>query len=69
MADATKKENTLFSKIKSVPTKVGTDIKNTSKTTKVVVGAGTTIVAVGSFFLGRATKKAPKAKVTPTTAK
>ena len=40
--------------------------KAASKTTKVVVVGGTGLLTVGSFLLGRVTKKAPKAaKVAP----
>ena len=68
MADGTnnaKTPNKLVSVIKGIPTKVSKDVKASSKTTKVVAGAVTGVIAAGSFFLGRATKKAPKAKVAP----
>ena len=64
MADT--KENKFVSTIKSIPANVKKDVKAASKTTKVIVASGTGLLAVGSFLLGRVTKKAPKAaKVTP----
>ena len=60
MADG--KENKLISKIKGIPGKVSKDVKACSKTTKVVALTGAAGVSVASFFIGRATKKAPKAK-------
>ena len=67
MADG--KENKFVTKIKSIPTNVKKDVKAASKTTKVIVAGGTGLLTVGSFLLGRVTKKAPKAaKVSPKTA-
>ena len=64
MADG--KENKFITKIKSIPTNVKNDVKAASKTTKVVVASGAGLLTVGSFLLGRVTKKAPKAaKVSP----
>ena len=64
MADT--KENKFVTTIKGIPGKVSKDVKAASKTTKVVVAGGTGLLTVGSFLLGRLTKKAPKAaKVTP----
>ena len=64
MADG--KENKFLTTIKSIPANVKQDVKAASKTTKVVVASGAGVLAVGSFLLGRVTKKAPKAaKVTP----
>ncbi len=64
MADT--KENKFVTTIKSIPSKVSKDVKASSKTTKVVVAGGAGILTVGSFLLGRVTKKAPKAaKVAP----
>ena len=64
MADG--KENKFVTKIKGIPGKVSKDVKAASKTTKVVVASGAGLLTVGSFLLGRVTKKAPKAaKVTP----
>ena len=63
MAD---KENKFITTIKGIPGKVSKDVKAASKTTKVIVAGGAGILTVGSFLLGRVTKKAPKAaKVTP----
>lgn len=58
MADG--KENKLVAAVKGIPGKVSKDIKASSKTTKVVVGGGVVLTTVGSFLLGRVTKKAPK---------
>ena len=58
MADG--KENKFIGTIKAIPSKVSKDIKATTKTTKVVVGGGAIVATVGSFLLGRATRKAPK---------
>ena len=67
MADG--KENKFVTKIKGIPGKVSKDVKAASKTTKVVVASGAGLLTVGSFLLGRVTKKAPKAaKVSPKTA-
>ena len=64
MADG--KENKFLTKIKSIPTNVKKDVKAATKTTKVVVASGAGLLTVGSFLLGRVTKKAPKAaKVSP----
>ena len=63
----TKTPNKLVAAVKGIPSKVSKDVKASSKTTKVVAGVVTGAVAVGSFFIGRATKKAPKAKVAPAT--
>lgn len=64
MADG--KENKFVTTIKGIPGKVSKDVKSATKTTKVVVIGGTGLLTVGSFLLGRVTKKAPKAaKVTP----
>ena len=64
MADT--KENKFISTIKSIPSNVKKDVKAATKTTKVVVASGAGLLTVGSFLLGRVTKKAPKAaKVTP----
>ena len=64
MADG--KENKFIGTIKAIPGKVSKDVKSASKTTKVIVAGGTGLITVGSFLLGRVTKKAPKAaKVTP----
>lgn len=64
MADT--KENKFVTTIKNIPSNVKKDVKAASKTTKVVVAGGAGLLTVGSFLLGRVTKKAPKAaKVTP----
>lgn len=64
MADT--KENKFIGTIKAIPGKVSKDVKASSKTTKVVVAGGAGLLTVGSFLLGRATKKSPKAaKVAP----
>ena len=63
MADG--KENKFIGTIKAIPSKVSKDVKASSKTTKFVVVGGTGLLTVGSFLLGRVSKKAPKAKVTP----
>lgn len=64
MADG--KENKFIGTIKAIPGKFAKDVKSASKTTKVIVAGGTGLITVGSFLLGRVTKKAPKAaKVTP----
>lgn len=59
MADT--KENKFIGTIKAIPGKVSKDVKASTKTTKVVVIGGTGLLTVGSFLLGRVTKKAPKA--------
>lgn len=64
MADG--KENKFVTTIKGIPGKVSKDVKSATKTTKVVVVGGVGLISVGSFLLGRVTKKSPKAaKVTP----
>ena len=64
MADG--KENKFVTTIKNIPANVKKDVKAATKITKVIVASGTGLLAVGSFLLGRVTKKAPKAaKVTP----
>lgn len=64
MADG--KENKFVTTIKNIPSNIKKDVKSASKTTKVVVAGGAGLLTVGSFLLGRVTKKAPKAaKVTP----
>lgn len=64
MADG--KENKFVTTIKGIPGKVSKDVKSATKTTKVVVASGAGLLTVGSFLLGRVTKKAPKAaKVSP----
>ena len=64
MADG--KENKFVTKIKNIPSNIKKDVKAASKTTKVAVASGAGLLTVGSFLLGRVTKKAPKAaKVTP----
>ena len=66
MADG--KENKLVAAVKGIPSKVSKDVKASSKITKIVVATTTAGLAVGSFFIGRASKKAPKtAKVAPAT--
>ena len=64
MADG--KENKFIGTIKAIPGKVSKEVKSAAKTTKGIVAGGTGLITVGSFLLGRVTKKAPKAvKVTP----
>lgn len=64
MADT--KENKFVTTIKNIPSNVKKDVKAASKTTKVVVAGGAGLLTVGSFLLGRVTKKAPtKAAITP----
>ncbi len=52
--------------IKAFPGNFKKDVKSVSTGTKIAVGTGTVGIAALSFLAGRATKKAPKAKVTPT---
>jgi hypothetical protein len=63
MAD---KENKFVTTIKNIPSNVKKDVQSASTTTKVVAATGVGLLTVGSFLLGRVTKKAPKAAtVTP----
>lgn len=67
MADG--KENKFVTKIKNIPSNIKKDVKAASKTTKVAVAGGAGLLTVGSFLLGRVTKKAAKvskvSKVSP----
>ena len=59
-------ENKFATTIKNIPSNIKKDVKAASKTTKVAVAGGAGLLTVGSFLLGRVTKKAPKAaKVSP----
>lgn len=53
MAETETKKASAFTGIKN-------DLKNSSKATKVAVGAGTALVSAGAFFLGRLTKGGKK---------
>ena len=54
--------------IKAFPATFKKDVKSVSTGTKIAVGTTTVGIAALSFLAGRVTKKAPKAKVTPTAA-